>query len=294
LLRQWLAKNGKDVNFETLPVGELNDVLRDFYYTIRNHDGNTYSMASYKSMRAGLNRHLRLPPHSRNICLMKDKEFASANLVFVNVLKMLRMQGKDETHHHPPITAEDLRKIKMSGILGLHSPLGLVNKVWFDLQLHFAKRGREILRDLVPDAFVIEKDKNGRRYAMFRYPAKGKNPEDPMKMGKMYDMPGDPNCPVFSLELYLSKLPPDPPAFYLHPLKMTIEQMRENPIWYKREPMGVNYLGTMMPRISIAARLSKRYTNHSLRTTTIQLLCEPCAAQPEWSVSAPQKARGDH
>ncbi|XP_050181239.1 activating transcription factor 7-interacting protein 1 isoform X2 [Myiozetetes cayanensis] len=274
LLKQWLAKNGKDPSFELVPVSELNDILREFYYTIRNHDGNTYSVASYKSMRAGLNRHLKMPPYNRQICLMKDKEFASANMVFVSVLKMLRMQGKDETHHHPPIAAEDLRKIKQSGVLGLHSPLALVNKVWFDLQLHFAKRGREILRDLAPDAFVVEKDKNGRRYAMFRYPGKGKNGEDPHKMGKMYDMPGDPNCPVFSLELYLSKLPPEPPAFYLHPLKLTSEQMQEQSVWYKREPMGVNYLGTMMPRISVAAQLSQRYTNHSLRTTTIQLLCE--------------------
>ncbi|XP_053941565.1 activating transcription factor 7-interacting protein 1 isoform X2 [Cuculus canorus] len=274
LLKQWLAKNGKDPSFELVPVSELNDILREFYYTIRNHDGNTYSVASYKSIRAGLNRHLKMPPYNRQICLMKDKDFSSANMVFVSVLKMLRMQGKDETHHHPPIAAEDLRKIKHSGVLGLHSPLALVNKVWFDLQLHFAKRGREILRDLAPDAFVVEKDKNGRRYAMFRYPGKGKNGEDPHKMGKMYDMPGDPNCPVFSLELYLSKLPPEPPAFYLHPLKLTSEQMQEQPVWYKREPMGVNYLGTMMPRISVAARLSQRYTNHSLRTTTIQLLCE--------------------
>ncbi|XP_074395583.1 activating transcription factor 7-interacting protein 1 isoform X5 [Zonotrichia albicollis] len=274
LLKQWLAKNGKDPSFELVPVSELNDILREFYYTIRNHDGNTYSVASYKSMRAGLNRHLKMPPYNCQICLMKDKEFASANMVFVSVLKMLRMQGKDETHHHPPIAAEDLRKIKQSGVLGLHSPLALVNKVWFDLQLHFAKRGREILRDLAPDAFVVKMDKNGRRYAMFRYPGKGKNGEDPHKMGKMYDMPGDPNCPVFSLELYLSKLPPEPPAFYLHPLKLTSEQMQEQPVWYKREPMGVNYLGTMMPRISVAARLSQRYTNHSLRTTTIQLLCE--------------------
>ncbi|XP_075791243.1 activating transcription factor 7-interacting protein 1 isoform X2 [Pelodiscus sinensis] len=274
LLKQWLAKNGKDRSFELVPVTELNDILREFYHTVRNHDGNTYSVASYKSMRAGLNRHLRMPPYNRQICLMKDKEFSGANIVFMSVLKMLHMQGKDETHHHPPLTAEDLQKIKLSGVLGLHNPLALVNKVWFDLQLHFAKRGREILRDLAPDAFVVERDKNGRRYAMFRYPGKGRNMEDPHKMGKMYDMPGDPNCPVFSLELYLSKLPPEPPAFYLHPLKLTTEQMRGQSVWYKREPMGVNYLGTMMPRLSVAARLSQRYTNHSLRTTTIQLLCE--------------------
>uniref|UniRef100_A0A4W3GCH0 ZMYM2-like/QRICH1 C-terminal domain-containing protein n=1 Tax=Callorhinchus milii TaxID=7868 RepID=A0A4W3GCH0_CALMI len=274
ILKQWLIEKGQDEHFEVMSVEELNGVLREFYGTVRNHDGNTYSISSYKSIRAGLNRHLKMPPHLRQICLMQDKEFTSANNVFLGVLKILRKQGKDETNHHPPINAADLRKIRTSGVLGLHTPLALVNKVWFDLQLHFAKRGREILRDLPPDAFVIKRDPNGRRYAMLKYTGKGRNREDPLKLGRMYDMPGDINCPVTSLDVYLSKLPPDPPAFYLHPLKLTPEQIQEQSVWYKREPMGVNYLGSMMPRISIAARLSQRYTNHSLRTTTVRLLCD--------------------
>ncbi|XP_043535761.1 activating transcription factor 7-interacting protein 1-like isoform X3 [Chiloscyllium plagiosum] len=274
ILKQWLIEKGRDENFEMMPVEELNSILREFYGTVRNHDGNTYSISSYKSIRAGLNRHLKMPPHSRQICLMQDKEFSSANNVFLGVLKILRKQGKDETNHHPPINAADLRKIRISGVLGLHTPLALVNKVWFDLQLHFAKRGREILRDLPPDAFAIKRDPNGRRYAVLKYTGKSRSREDPLKLGRMYDMPGDVNCPVTSLELYISKLPPDPPAFYLHPLKLTPEQLREQSVWYKREPMGVNYLGSMMPRISIAARLSQRYTNHSLRTTTVRLLCD--------------------
>ncbi|XP_067875608.1 activating transcription factor 7-interacting protein 1-like isoform X3 [Heterodontus francisci] len=274
ILKQWLIEKGRDEKFETMSVEELNSILREFYGTVRNHDGNTYSISSYKSIRAGLNRHLKMPPHSRQICLMQDKEFSSANNVFLGVLKVLRKQGKDETNHHPPINAADLRKIRTSGVLGLHTPLALVNKVWFDLQLHFAKRGREILRDLPPDAFVIKRDPNGRRYAMLKYTGKNRSRQDPLKLGRMYDMPGDVNCPVTSLELYISKLPPDPPAFYLHPLKLTPEQLREQSVWYKREPMGVNYLGSMMPRISIAARLSQRYTNHSLRTTTVRLLCD--------------------
>lgn len=274
ILKQWLIEKGKDDKFESISVEELNGILREFYGTVRNHDGNTYSISSYKSIRAGLNRHLKMPPHSQQICLMQDKEFSSANSVFLGVLKILRNQGKDETNHHPPINADDLRKIRTSGVLGLHTPLALVNKVWFDLQLHFAKRGREILRDLPPDAFVIKRDPNGRRYAVQKYTGKRRSREDPLKLGRMYDMPGDANCPVISLELYISKLPPEPPAFYLHPLKLTPEQLREQPVWYKREPMGVNYLGSMMPRISIAARLSQRYTNHSLRTTTVRLLCD--------------------
>ncbi|MGH0188350.1 UNVERIFIED_CONTAM: hypothetical protein FKN15_029451 [Acipenser sinensis] len=163
--------------------------------------------------------------------------------------------------------------MRLSGILGFQNPQSLVNKVWFDVQLHFTKRGSEMHRDLPHDAFRILRAPSGRRYATFRYPAKGKRGYgDPERAGKMYDVPGDPYCPVFSLELYLSKLPPDPPAFYLRPVNLTPSQMQQQPVWYKREPMGVNYLGTMMPRLSSEARLSRRYTNHSLRSTAIRLL----------------------
>ncbi|CAH3180373.1 unnamed protein product [Porites lobata] len=45
-------------------------------------------------------------------------------------------------------------------------------------------------------------------------------------------------------------------------------------IWFENSPIGVNKLGDMMKEISLAASLSKVYTNHCVRSTTISALDE--------------------
>jgi hypothetical protein len=42
--------------------------------------------------------------------------------------------------------------------------------------------------------------------------------------------------------------------------------------WYDNAPLDQNSLGEMMPNISQKAGLSRRYTNYSLRATSVHLL----------------------
>lgn len=70
----------------------------------------------------------------------------------------------------------------------------------------------------------------------------------------------------------MNKCPPDATSFYPYPLRVQQDEPDERECWY--EPMGVNYFGNMPPRISELVSLPKRYTNHSLRITAIQMLSE--------------------
>ena len=44
------------------------------------------------------------------------------------------------------------------------------------------------------------------------------------------------------------------------------------PVWFSKMPLGHVVIGDMLPRISKAAQLSKHYTNHCVRATSIVLI----------------------
>lgn len=167
---------------------------------------------------------------------MRDTEFTTSNNVFVGVVKTMRRAGQDTTKHHSSISENDLRTIKSSKALDPTTPEGLVNKVWFDLQLHFGRRGKEGNRNLRPESFQVMVDENGQKYVTMTFNEATKNHQNPQerrkdsRRGFMYTLPEDSHCPVASLEKYLSLLPPNPPAFYLHPKRNSMDAGSES--WY--------------------------------------------------------------
>lgn len=253
----WCQEMRKTVDLNTIEQEQMNSILREFYGTVRNDKGAHYSIASYICLRSGLNRFLNDPPLSRCWCLMKDSAFTTANSVFVGVVKTLKRQGHDKAAHRGSIDATDLATIKAS--LDPTTPGGLVMKVWFDVQLHFGRRGKEGNRQLTPESFAVFTDENGQKYASMTFNEETKNHKvnslpfiivmeysffnvdafvlclvniffsiqdlqerkKGSRRGFMYSLPGNPRCPVSSLEKYLSLLPPNPPGFYLHPKKNT-------------------------------------------------------------------------
>ena len=61
------------------------------------------------------------------------------------MIKKLKRDGLDQTTHHAAIPENDLKKIRES--LDTETPSGLLRKVWFDLTLGFARRGKENQRE---------------------------------------------------------------------------------------------------------------------------------------------------
>ncbi len=247
-LRDFLAQKNMDINFESYTATTLNDILRLFYASVQStKEGGEYSVASLRTLRAGINRHLR------DVNIISDTVFKSSNAVFKAILKHYRKSGKDTSFHHPRIPESDLEIIRCSSALSPDTPLGLVRKVWFDIQLCFAQRGREGNRELTMTSFIIQRDEDGVEYVSLAHNPDTKNhkdPNDPHKQNLrdfMFARPGDPLCPVKRFKKYISKCPPDAKSFYLH-RKRSITVASD--VWYSREPMVVHYLGDMLKKIS--------------------------------------------
>jgi hypothetical protein len=82
----WLHSQGRPTCFEEQSVAELADTLRQFYASVRNVGGQPYTCSALTGIRAALQRYLTNPPHNREINLVTDEAFRSANKVVSNLV----------------------------------------------------------------------------------------------------------------------------------------------------------------------------------------------------------------
>ncbi len=141
---------------------------------------------------------------------MHDREFQLSNQVLIGIIKTRRRNGQDVTKHKDEISDGDLHRLYTSGVLNSEEPWGLIYKTYFELSLHFARRGREGLRALRKDSFIFSHDGDGIECVTMAYnEAEKKKQGDEKniseKKGVMCSQPGD-NCPVKTLTLHISKL----------------------------------------------------------------------------------------
>jgi len=98
-------------------------------------------------------------------------------------------------------------------------------------------------------SFIIQRDEDGTEYVSLAHnlQTKNHNHKGKHKENLLSFMPGDSLCPVKSFKKYISKCPPDAKSFYVHPKRcITVA----SDVWYSRKPMGINYLGNMLKKIS--------------------------------------------
>ena len=211
---------------------------------------------------------------------MVDGPFVAANNVLVGQCRKLKASGKDVSKHYPAIKKDDLCKMYSSRVLSVDNPVALQRKVFFEVVLHFGRRGREGLRDINKSDIHFKVDENGKEYATLGFNPLEKNHQGfSSKEGEhqqqMYGSDTE-NCPLASFKFYLSKLNESCEAFFQRPRS---KKWEASPSWYENSPVGFNTLAKMMSIISDAADLSIRYTNHSIRATTVTML-RSCNVDP--------------
>ena len=226
------------------------------------------------SIRAGISRHLQMPPYKRNFVILSSPKFAASNKMFTAVIKNNKKQGLDHTSHHPTINENDMAKLLDKSSFDLNDPVQLQENVFFDIMLHFARRGGEGLRDLKKDSFIIKNDGDDYEYICKNFTEITKNHQDLQNKendeGRIYATNTD-TCPVKSFRLYKEKLDKEADIFFTKP-RSGKGFKKDDLTWFTKRPLGLNTLLSKMKSISLRLKLSKIYTNHCCRATAVTLL----------------------
>ncbi|XP_066916105.1 uncharacterized protein [Clytia hemisphaerica] len=163
-LRTWLEKRNIPIDFKTVEADKLNDILRKFYAEVRSAKNEMFTPSSMTGIRAAINRTLLAPPYSRNMNIIADREFSTANDMFSARCKIYYKTNNKKPKHKDPIEQADMNRLQIYFSNCFDDPSKLQECVWFNLCLHFGRRGREGWRELQKEHFTVMTDAKGNRY----------------------------------------------------------------------------------------------------------------------------------
>ncbi|XP_078525461.1 uncharacterized protein LOC144798453 isoform X3 [Lissotriton helveticus] len=273
IFKYYLSARHMDLRLvEQYNKNQLNRLLCMFYAGMRKPNGDYYAKKSITSFRYGLQRHFA---QVKGFDIIHDPAFRDANTTMAAMFARMKSEGWADVQHKEPLTKEDFKKLYYS--CNINTPAGLQHKVFIDVMLHLCSRGREKLREFNKDEFLIAVDARGHKYVSARKSCFPKNNQGvPVELDRgprMYELRGNPKCPVLSFEKYVMKLHPGHNAFWQRPKLAT--PSNSSP-WYSNTPVGKNTLGNYMKTLSQDYGLSRLYTNHCLRVTCNMTLVDMC------------------
>ena len=271
-------------DLKNLQPATLNEVLREFYFLMRTEDGNFYKPVSLRSVRAGIRRALlaSLQPYPHDI--IESQHFITSNKMLETMAKKYMTEPTaTKTQHKPSITEEDLVKIGIFAETAARNPTTLLYLVWFYLAYYYGQRGCEKWPEYKVSDLEFSEDSKGKfvvlsktRMIQSKTHQGGLTSSslDDSIMPHIYEDPTDPVDPYKTFHLYIQKIDLEEGEdcrLFLTPNTKT--QMNPSSVWYhKKKPMGINKISQILPEISKLADLSQRYTNQSVRATTITQL----------------------
>lgn len=270
-LKLFLKDNGLSEDIENMPVRFLADYLRYFYYTLKCKDGSFYAPRSLVSIRASIHRYLTSPMVNRNINVLNDQAFNRANAV-LRVMVGKWMEAGNKAKQFPAIEPEDMSRIHT--YFNRQNPRVLQHEVWFNCTYYFGMRGREVISKLKTADLDFASDSEAREYVFIKHDFLSKNVKKSLSQkefenvcnARMYANTDQSKCPVQCIRLYFSKIPDTNSNLF----PMINNGWMNSRYWYTpSRNTGKNMLGKFMKDISTDARLTKIYTNHSVRVTVV-------------------------
>ena len=250
---------------------------------VKRKNGEMYEPDTLTSFHRSFHRYLA---NEKNLPfnILKDLEFTSSRESLKAARKMLKKQGKgNRPQAVMALSNEDIEKLWQTGALGCSNPESLMHTVWFLVCYHMGMRGRDEHKKYCFGDFTIQSTSDGRKYIEYTSERDTKTRSGEHEYDhrtfkpKMWATPECPErCPVIIFEHFIKERPesmckPGSP-FYL-----AINWNNWTTIgskWYKSQPLGINSINKFMKNISSNGELKGRKTNHSVRKTTVERLCQ--------------------
>ena len=134
---------------KTISPTDLSALLRKFFAEVITEQGQALSPSVLTGIRAAIHCQLTCAPLSRNINILQDGEFISANKLFEATAKLFTKENNAKPKHKSSIQSGDLQKLNRYFMEGQNKDSVWKNAekwvefVWFSSCFHFARRGRE-------------------------------------------------------------------------------------------------------------------------------------------------------
>lgn len=145
-------------NIETMTEENLDNILTEFYVSIRKTDGEQMKTSTLQTLRYGLNRAFKEIRNDSRFDILKNTNFSKSNLRFNDIKKDLKSKGKGEVIHYKNICDLDLCSIYEH--LDDENVNHLQCKVWFLLSYFFIRRGQENVVIMTRDNIIFTKIEN--------------------------------------------------------------------------------------------------------------------------------------
>ena len=160
----FLKNKNMRCDLKSVSEEKLNDYLRYFYHELRTQNGQYYSPASLKCIRAGIHRHIT-QTLNRTINIINDSKFASSNRMLTAMAGMWLSHG-GEKKQYEKIEESDMNK--MFSYFKRSTGEELQNEVIFSLLFYLGARGREELRRVKRHDLCFDTDSDCVKYAFLK------------------------------------------------------------------------------------------------------------------------------
>ena len=130
---KWSTKQNIQVDFKTIGMAELNDILRKFYAEVTSKKKTMLTPNALTGIRAALHRAITSAPYDRNFNIMKDREFMTVNQMFTTRYKLYCKTNNNKAQHKASIESADMLLLRNYSENLETDPVKLQEYVWFSL-----------------------------------------------------------------------------------------------------------------------------------------------------------------